>query len=58
MSRKPKPSAAGAAEDIHVYEYSGIEERHGTVPAWLWVVIVSLLIWMVYYLVRYWAPAK
>ncbi len=36
------------------YEYSGIEERHGTVPLWLIAVYLSLAIWMVYYLVHYW----
>ena len=32
----------------------GIEERHGRIPRWLAIVYVALLIWMVYYLVRFW----
>jgi len=58
MNAKRGSPAPEGHEDIHTYEYSGIEERHGRVPAWLLVVIVSLLIWMVYYLVRYWSPPK
>lgn len=41
---------------INRYETSGIEERHGKVPAWLGAVIVVLAIWMVYYLIRFWTP--
>ena len=40
--------------DVSRYEFSGIEERHGTIPKWLAFVYVALLIWMVYYLVRFW----
>jgi hypothetical protein len=36
------------------YDFSGIDERHGRVPPWLAVVYVALVIWMVYYLVRFW----
>jgi hypothetical protein len=40
--------------EISRYEFSGIDERHGKIPKWLGFVYVSLLIWMVYYLVRFW----
>ena len=40
--------------EINRYPTSGIEERHGRVPKWLAGVYVVLLIWMVYYLVRFW----
>jgi hypothetical protein len=43
--------------EINRYETSGIEERHGIVPAWLIGVIVILAIWMVYYLIRFWTPS-
>jgi hypothetical protein len=43
-------------DEITRYESSGIEERHGSVPAWIVAVIVTLGIWMVYYLVHYWKP--
>jgi hypothetical protein len=42
------------SSEITRYEPSGIDERHGTVPAWLTAVYVALLIWMVYYLIRFW----
>jgi hypothetical protein len=42
------------SSEISRYEASGIEERHGRVPAWLAIVYAALLIWMVYYLVRFW----
>ena len=40
--------------EINRYESAGIDERHGTIPKWLAGVYVILLIWMVYYLVRFW----
>lgn len=40
--------------EISRYEFSGIEERHGRIPRWLGFVYGALLIWMVYYLVRFW----
>ena len=58
MSEGAPHGPGHGADEIHVYEHSGIEERHGVVPAWLIAVFVVLGIWMVYYLVRYWtAPA-
>ncbi len=43
-------------DEVYYYENSGIEERHGRVPPWLWVVTVALLLWGIYYLVAYWSP--
>ena len=40
--------------EISHYEFSGIDERHGVIPKWLGAVYVILLIWMVYYLIRFW----
>ena len=39
---------------VYIYESAGIAERKGNVPAWLWVVVVLLVIWGIYYLVTYW----
>ena len=50
-------SAQSAAEHVnfvYAYESAGITEREGSVPIWLWVVVVFLLIWGFYYLVTYW----
>lgn len=52
------PPAQGQGQTVYEYASAGITEREGNVPAWLWIVIVSLLMWGVYYLVSYWnAPA-
>ncbi len=49
---------APRAESLYRYESAGITEREGNVPIWLWIVVVSLLIWGSYYLVAYWnAPS-
>jgi hypothetical protein len=45
-----------ANDELYVYKDSGIEERHGRVPPWLWVVTAALVLWGVYYLVAYWSP--
>lgn len=51
-------SEEGGQKDEHPeishYEFSGIDERHGVIPKWLGAVYVILLIWMVYYLIRFW----
>lgn len=51
MEPEDRPS-----DEINRYEFSGIEERHGIVPAWLIAVFTVLGVWMVYYLVRFWRP--
>jgi len=40
--------------EISHYESAGIDEKHGVIPKWLTGVYVILLIWMVYYLIRFW----
>jgi len=40
--------------EISHYKFSGIDERHGTIPKWLGFVYGAMLIWMVYYLIRFW----
>lgn len=49
MTKEPKDHT-----EVSRYEFSGIEERHGIVPKWLVGVYVVLLIWGVYYLIRFW----
>ena len=39
---------------VYIYESAGIAERGGSVPIWLWIVAVTLLIWGAYYLETYW----
>lgn len=43
-------------DETYYYENSGIEERHGRVPLWLWAVAAGLLAWGIYYLAAYWSP--
>lgn len=45
---------AASGHSVYRYESAGIAEREGHVPLWLWLVVVSLLIWGIYYLVTYW----
>jgi hypothetical protein len=47
-------SVSGHDQAVYLYESAGIAERDGHVPLWLWLVVVSLLVWGLYYLVTYW----
>ncbi len=49
-----KTTAISPDPSVYVYASAGIGERKGSVPLWLWGVVVSLLIWGAYYLVTYW----
>lgn len=51
------PPATDAGHAVYVYPSSGIAERKGKVPIWLWLVAISLAIWGIYYLIAYWNPA-
>lgn len=48
--------AEDAQDPAYRYQDSGIRERHGHVPLWLWAVAVVLVAWSVYYLIDYWSP--
>ncbi len=55
---RPRPSDV-PGHSVYAYESAGITEREGHVPLWLWLVVVSLLIWGIYYLAAYWnAPPQ
>ncbi|BBJ00603.1 hypothetical protein FGKAn22_22950 [Ferrigenium kumadai] len=51
-----KPNHGDQQESVYSYGVSGIEERHGHVPLWLWGVAVVLVLWGVYYLIANWSP--
>ena len=41
--------------DVYLYRDSGIQERHGTIPLWLKALVVGLIVWGIYYTIRYWS---
>jgi len=45
-------------EEIYEYKAAGIQETHGQVPGWLWLVVVVMSIWGIYYLYSYWSPSS
>jgi hypothetical protein len=55
-STSPAPAADTAGEpEIYRYEPSGIRERSGHIPTWLKLVIFALIVWGLYYGIRYWS---
>ena len=53
--RSAQPTAGQLQEQaVYTYERAGVAEREGSVPLWLWAVVISLLIWGIYYLIAYW----
>lgn len=45
----------GGYGDGYNYKDSGIQERRGAVPLWLQLVSYGLVIWGIYYTIRYWS---
>lgn len=43
-----------AEGEVYLYRSAGIRERHGLIPLWLKLVTLGLLVWGIYYTVRYW----
>ena len=41
----------------YLFRHAGIEERKGYIPVWLILVAVSLILWSVYYTIRYWSES-
>ncbi|WP_447598304.1 hypothetical protein [Nitrospira sp. Nam80] len=55
-STSAAPTAGtGDEPDIYRYEPSGIRERSGHIPTWLKLVIFALIVWGLYYGIRYWS---
>jgi hypothetical protein len=52
----PKPPAeAGDEPGVYVHEPAGIRERSGSVPAWLKLIALGLILWGLYYTIRFWS---
>lgn len=43
-------------EEVFIYKDAGIQEKHGYVPGWLWLVAIVLVVWAIYYTYANWAP--
>lgn len=43
------------SEKPYLYRHAGIREREGGIPLWLKLVCISLIVWSVYYTIRYWS---
>jgi hypothetical protein len=45
-----------AHQESHMHDYAGgyIQAHHGSIPAWLLVVYLVLLVWGLYYAYVYW----
>ena len=52
--KKGEESSHAGREEVYLYKDSGIQERHGKIPIWLQLVTYGLLIWGVYYTIKYW----
>ena len=57
--RKEEGTDVGAPhdvdDDLYHYKDAGISEHHGRIPVWLVLVAVGLIVWGIYYTVRYWS---
>jgi mono/diheme cytochrome c family protein len=42
-------------EEVYLYPDSGILEKHGVIPLWLKLLCYGLIIWGVYYTIKYWS---
>ena len=51
---RPIPPETAGEPAIYRYEPSGIRERNGHIPTWLTLVIFALIVWGLYYGIRYW----
>lgn len=48
------PSETPDESDIYRHEPSGIMERSGYVPLWLKLVVFAIIVWGLYFAMRYW----
>jgi hypothetical protein len=54
MSDTQPPTEPAGEPHTYRYEPSGIRERSGRIPAWLKLAVLGLIIWGLYYGIRYW----
>ena len=54
ISSEPMPKT-GDEPGTYVYEPAGIRERSGSVPAWLKLVALGLILCGIYYTIQFWS---
>ena len=54
IAPEPIPKT-GDESGIYLYEPAGIRERSGYIPTWLKLVALGLILWGLYYTIRYWS---
>jgi hypothetical protein len=56
MDEHIQPGESKAEGDqTYVYRHAGIREREGRIPLWLMLVCIGLILWSIYYAIRYWS---
>ena len=50
-----EPDSLKIHNPVYYYKDSGIQEKHGDIPLWLYAVVVILSIWGLYYLIAFWS---
>ncbi|MBA3614447.1 MAG: hypothetical protein H0W49_16375 [Nitrospirales bacterium] len=53
---KDKKTEDGS-DKSYLYRHAGIREREGGIPLWLMLVCIGLIVWSVYYTIRYWSES-
>jgi len=48
------PSETPGESAVYRHEPSGIMERSGYVPLWLKLVVFAIIVWGLYFAIRYW----
>lgn len=53
--REEEKGGEASRREVYLYKDAGIEERHGAIPLWLQLVAYGLIVWAIYYTIRYWS---
>lgn len=53
--QKQHEQSKAEVEQTYVYPHAGIREREGRIPRWLLMVCIGLIMWSIYYTIRYWS---
>jgi hypothetical protein len=46
---------SGDEKSVYYYETAGIREHRGSIPTWLVLVAIGLIVWGIYYTIRFWS---